>query len=174
MLVSGLSSRTHAYEGAVASGVNSYSWNHNALRRIDAAAFVVASDFSFWIGEYPGVGALTGLRDDPDGDGIPNGIEAWFGTHPNETSGGLANVATNPTNTTFTHPQNTTPPRDLSIFYEWSINLVDWYACDGVEGPLSGETVSISSGTVNNTTTVTATPSGPMNQLFLRAAVLQN
>jgi len=162
------------YEGAVASGVNTYSWNHNALRRIDAAAFVVASDFSFWIGEYPGVGALTGLRDDPDGDGIPNGIEAWFGTHPNETSGGLANVATNPTNTTFTHPQNTTSPRDLSIFYEWSNNLVDWYACDGVEGPLGGGTVSISSGTVNNTTTVTATPSGPMNQLFLRAAVLQN
>ena len=161
------------YQRAVSSGTYNYAWNHDALRRIDAAAFAIVGDFSLWIAAYPSVGVLTGLADDPDGDGIPNGIEAWFGTRPDQSSGGLDNLTTDTSATTFTHPRNANPPPDLSIFYEWSSNLVDWYACDGVDGPLSGETVSVSAYTFNTTTTVTATASEPMVRLFLRVGIRQ-
>lgn len=158
------------YETTVGSGAFNYSWNHDALRRIDAAAFVVAGNFSVWIADYPGVGAQTGLAEDPDGDGIANGLEAWFGTRPDQSSGWLTNLNAVGNTTTFTHPRNANPPPDLSLFYEWSSNLVDWYACDGVNGPLSGERVSAISSSAT-TTTVTANPSQPMARLFLRARV---
>jgi hypothetical protein len=172
-----------AYASAVAAGSNTYQWSLSGLtppnadyRRIDAAAFaVVGNDFSDWIAGYPGVGDQTGLDDDPDGDGNPNGVEAWFGTNPAVSSAGLANLATAGTITTFTHPVSTNPPVDLVIVYQWSPDLVDWYACDGVDGPPTGQTVTVSSNTVDTTTTVTATASEPMDGLFLRAGVvLQN
>jgi hypothetical protein len=35
------------------------------------------------------------LDDDPDGDGIDNGVENFFGSHPGEFSQGLTAVAVN-------------------------------------------------------------------------------
>jgi hypothetical protein len=172
-----------AYVAEVAAGLHTYQWTltgvtpPNAIyRRIDAAAFaVVGNDFSDWIAGYPGVGDQTGLGDDPDGDGDPNGVEAWFGTHPAESSRGLANLATAGTTTTFTHPRSANPPDDLSLFYQWSPNLADWYAGDGVDGPPSGPTVTFSSETAGSITTVTATASELLDRIFVRAGVgLQN
>jgi hypothetical protein len=171
-----------AYASAVAAGSHTYQWTlagyaspGSDYRRIDAAAFaVVGNDFSDWIASYPGVGDQTGLDDDPDGDGNPNGVEAWFGTNPAESSGGLANLATAGTITTFTHPRSANPPDDLGLVYQWSPNLIDWYVGDGVDGPPTGQTVTVSSNTVDTTTTVTATASEPMAGLFLRAGVEQN
>jgi hypothetical protein len=171
-----------AYASAVAAGSNTYQWTLSGLtppnadyRRIDAAAFaVVGNDFSDWIAGYPGVGGQTGLNDDPDGDGNPNGVEAWFGTNPAVSSAGLANLTTAGTITTFTHPVSANPPDDLSLVYQWSSNLIAWYACDGADSPPTGQTVMISSSTVDTTTAVTATASEPMAGLFLRAAVIRN
>jgi Pectate lyase superfamily protein len=171
-----------AYAAEVAAGTSTYQWTlagypapASDYRRIDAASFaIVGNDFADWIAGYPGVGGQTGLNDDPDGDGNPNGVEAWFGTNPAESSGGLANLATDGITTTFTHPRSANPPDDMGIVYQWSPNLVDWYACDGVDGPPTGQTVMVSSNTVDTTTTVTATAGEPMACLFLRAAVEQN
>ena len=74
--------------------------------------------------------------------------------------------------TTFEHPQNDDPPSDLTGYYEWSPNLSDWYGSG--TGPDGGPTVIFVPNTVGTTTTVTATASGPVDRLFLRAGVTQN
>jgi hypothetical protein len=135
--------------------------------------FVGPGTFGGWISGFE-VGGLTGFEDDFDQDGLGNGLEAWFGTDPGEFNPGLAGLTTDGTTTTFTHPQNANPPSDLTGFYQWSPNLQDWYAGDGIEGPGDGPTVGIFPNTGGTTTTVTVTASETMGRIFLRAGVMQN
>ena len=135
---------------------------------------IVGTDFSNWIGGFPGLGGQTGFTDDPDGDRLANGLEAWFGTHPGEFNTGLADLTADGATTTFTHPRNANPPGDVTGFYEWSLNLADWYAGDGVDGPPGGPTVTMSPNPIGATTTVTATASEALGKLFLRAGVVQD
>ena len=105
---------------------------------------------------------------------LPNGIEAWFGTDPGTFSQGITEVATNGNVTTFSHPQNPNPPGDLVGTYEWSPNLIDWYAGDGVAGPPGGPTLVIVPNTSGAATTVSATASEATESIFLRAVVVEN
>ena len=140
--------------------------------RLVAATQAPANTFNTWISN-PAFGlalADQGLADDPDGDGIPNAIEAWFGTHPGQFNSGLAHLTTRGLTTTFTHPQAELPPSDVSGIYQWSPDLVDWYAVDGIDGPPGGRTVIMIPSTAGTTTTVTVTvtASGALERLFLR------
>ncbi len=130
----------------------------------------VPNTFSEWISRFE-VGGLTGFSEDPDGDGLSNGMEAWFGTDPGQRSNGLAGLATDGVTTRFTHPKNDAPPRDLMVFYTWSPTLFDWYLGDGIDGPAGGPTVTISPVTADGTTTVTVTTSERLEKLFLRVSV---
>ncbi len=134
------------------------------------------STFSNWIAN-PVFGiapADRDLLDDPDRDNLPNGVEAWFGSHPGQFSAGLSGTSTSSATTTFAHPRNTNMPDDLTGYYEWSPDLINWYDGDGVDGPVGGPTVHITSTTLAGTTTVTATGSAAAGRLFLRAAVRLN
>ena len=73
---------------------------------------------------------------------------------------------------TVDHPQNENPPSELNAFYEWSPNLLDWYG-SGI-GPAGGATMTIVPVTTGNSTTVTATASEALTQLYLRIGVMQN
>ncbi len=115
--------------------------------------------------------AEQGLDLDPDGDGIGNGLEAWFGTNPREFSKGIARLNKTGAVTTFTHPRNESLPADLSISYRWSTNLTDWYDSAAPNGPGGVPAVTITADTVGGTTTVTATATGVLDQVFLRAEV---
>jgi uncharacterized sulfatase len=131
------------------------------------------NNFDSWIGD-PALGiapADRGFTLDPDGDGLSNGVEAWFGTDPRAFNPGLVELATNGLTTTFRHPRNPQAPSDLTTYYEWSPDLLDWYAGNGSEGPIGGPTVTISPNTVGTTTTVTATASETLKRIFLRAGV---
>jgi hypothetical protein len=135
---------------------------------------VVSDDFTTWIGGFGLAPADQGFGLDPDGDGLANGLEAWFGTHPGQFNAGITGVTNNGDVVTFIHPSNEEMPGDISGFYQWSPNLVDWYAGDGVDGPPGGPTVTITSETTAVTTTVTATTDGAPVLLFLRAGVTRN
>jgi hypothetical protein len=113
--------------------------------------------------------------DSIDQDGIPNALEAWFGTSPREAnSTGLAIQSTNKTTTTFTHPQNETPPAGLSAYYEWSPDLIEWYHCNGVSGPVDGLKLTATPQTNGQITTVSITANQASERIFLRARVEQN
>lgn len=95
-----------------------------------------------------------------------DGATLWFSL---ERGYGLATTGTT---TTFTHPQNLSPPTDVSGFYQWSPNLADWYPSGG--GPGGGPTVTMVPTTVGTTTTLTATASVELPHLFLRVAARRN
>jgi hypothetical protein len=157
------------YATAVAAGEQSYSWSVNEPRKVVAASFVIDS-FSSWVDIYD-LDELDGMEDDFDGDGVPNAIEAWFGTRPDVFSTGVLLVGRNGNNMQFSHPRSEAPPGDLGGHYMWSKDLVVWHECNGADGPLSGERVNVALETVGNTTIVTAIPSGPMQFMFIKLVV---
>jgi hypothetical protein len=115
-----------------------------------------------------------GFNDDPDGDGFANGLEAWLGTNPGEQDASLAIVGSGANITTFRHPRNESPPGDVIGFYEWSPNLINWYAGDGVAGPPGGSSVLFSLITVAAETEVTATANEAIPRMFIRAGAVRN
>jgi hypothetical protein len=112
---------------------------------------------------------------DPDGDDLSSGLEAWLGTNPSVfNTASLTNLTTNGTVTSFQHPQNPNVPSNITGYYQWSLNLSDWYAGDGVDGPGSGEKVSVNANTVGSTSTATATANEELTELFLRTGATQD
>lgn len=130
-----------------------------------------------WIRGFPGIGTQTGLQDDPDGDGLENGIESFFGTAPNAASEGITVGSVNPSQgtCTFTHPQGVLAG-DLGASYQWSKDMKTFHgdlATDS-EGTTVGFTVQPNP-SAPGTTTVTANITGaPCKHLFLRVRVTEN
>ncbi|MGB1131296.1 MAG: Ig-like domain-containing protein, partial [Haloferula sp.] len=113
-----------------------------------------------------------GLDDDPDGDGIGNGVENFFGTNPGAFSQGLVAGAANQGEGTFTfsHPLNDSPADDLTAVYRWSKDLASFTA-DGT--PFEGTTVTFTPGVpAGGMVTVTATVTGiGVDRLFVDVEV---
>jgi hypothetical protein len=154
------SSAGHAgYQIQPSAGIGIHTWtvtapagDNNVLAAFTPAVATPTNTFAKWIAnpDFGLAAADQGFHDDPDGDGIPNGLENFFGTHPGEFSQGLVAGRANPLagTFTFTHPQNASPPSELSASYRWSTDLAAFH--------LGGET---SGGTTVNFTTEANTPS---------------
>jgi methionine-rich copper-binding protein CopC len=145
------------YEANVAAGSQTYGFTTTAAIVADFSAAVAfaavptpTNTFASWISN-PSYGLAVGdqdFGDDPDGDGIENGVENYFGTNPGTFTPGLAASIKNGNRFTFTHPQNASPASAFGASYRWSTDLAAFH--------LGGET---SGGTTVNFTTEANTPS---------------
>ncbi len=143
---------------------------YNSLGEIVSQSYTLtlspAATYAAWISGYA-VGALSGLNDDPDQDGLPNGIENYLGTAPDSANPGLTPVSATATTLVFRHRRSQTPATDLTASYEWSADLVTWQ-------PSSAAPVTITAAPVSGLIEVTATVTGPPEQqLFVRLKVVR-
>jgi hypothetical protein len=102
------------------------------------------SSFADWIAGKSGVGSQTGFNDDPDGDGVANALENYFGTEPGIPSAGLHAMERVGATFKLTHPLNASPADDLTARYKWSTDLVHFHE-DGASA--DGTLVSFNRGT---------------------------
>jgi hypothetical protein len=131
-----------------------------------------STTYSSWVTSQSLVGAdAEPSADTGDGDGLSNVVESWLGTNPKERDSGVFKVRADSTTTTITHPRNANMPEGLSGLYEWSENLVDWYECNGSDGPAGGYRVTATPVTEGTTTTVTIDTSEIVDHAFVRIGV---
>ena len=116
--------------------------------------------FADWAAGYPAIGPESGFDEDPDKDGLANGVENFLGTNPSTTNPGVYGVSRTAGTFTFLHPQNPQPASDLTATYRWSLDLDTWTPSGQSR---NGTTVSFTATPdtpVLGTTTVTATITG--------------
>ena len=130
--------------------------------------------FATWIGGYP-VGLLNGFTDDPDNDGLDNGVENFLGTNPSISNPGVSRVSLSGSTLSFQHPQNATPASNIAASYLWSTDLVSWQESGATSG---GTTVTFTPSTNDPTLGIT-TVSGAITgtapaKVFVRLRVIQS
>jgi arylsulfatase A-like enzyme len=116
------------------------------------------------------------LGGDPDGDGISNGVENYFGTAPNRVSRGLVVVGKNGNQFTFTHPLHANPAGGLNPRYRWSADLVNFHDNASPNGAGTITVTFADPVPAGDVVSVTATISGSVvpSRLFIRVEVTQN
>lgn len=119
--------------------------------------------FANWLAGY-NVGTFTHLNDDPDHDGLPNGIENLLGTAPDRASPGLSSAVATATTLVFRHTRSNTPASDLAASYEWSTDLTNWHPSattdNGTTVTFAVATVTDTNAPANDLVEVTATVTG--------------
>ena len=117
--------------------------------------------FDTWATNFS-IAPLNHMNDDPDVDGIPNGVENLLGSNPGASSTGLVTVQSGPNTLKFRHTLSNNPATDLTASYEWSIDLESWHL----------STESVSGRSINLTTAVLEDVAAPANDLVEVTATL--
>lgn len=183
-----LNANTGLVSGAIALGVAAADYpltieRYNSLEEVVAQTFVLtvtappAGTYAAWIAPYV-INAQTGVNADMDGDGVPNGIENIFGTRPDLSSSGLVQVSATTGQIIFEHSLSNAPAADLSLVYEWSVDLQIWHSAgataQGSNVNFSNTLISDVNAPANDVVRVTATASGIVpEKLYVRAKVTQ-
>ncbi len=135
-------------------------------------ALRLAETYATWATSNISDPAMANFDQDPDGDGLTNGTEAYFGTNPNnhdnlpQISGTFDN-----NNLTIAHPINPNLPNDIQATYEWSLDIENWYPSGA--GPVGGPTVTFNSTENNNSISVSAASTSSNQKFFFRIRVTQ-
>jgi hypothetical protein len=130
--------------------------------------------FSTWISGYPAVGLLNGFTDDPDNDGLDNGLENFLGTNPSLSTPGISQVSLTGGALTFRHPQNATPASDITASYLWSTDLANWHASGAANGGTTVTFTTSSNTPTAGTTVVSGAITGTApSKVFVRIQVIR-
>ena len=146
-------------------------FEYGSLKTVTATA---PTGYAAWIAAYPGASGAPGFQQDPDNDGIANGVEHVLGSNPSTASTGLYQVSNTGTSVKFRHTQTNDLAPNVTVAYQWSTDLQNWHVSGATNA--GGTTASIATSTVVNTsapsldvievtTTVTA---GPNKRLYAR------
>ena len=126
-------------------------------------------DFALWAANNGLIGNNAAFNADPDGDGIPNGLESFLGTAPGSSSAGISNTSKIANGFSMQHPKNANLTSDITASYQWSTDLSTWNDSGATVG---GTTVSIATEDTDGTTTATATVSGSEpDNVFIKVSV---
>ncbi len=135
---------------------------------------LAANTFASWIAGYPGVGSQSGRLQDFDGDHLANIIENILGSHPDSPNHGLVASPSSAGQLSLRHDLSNTIASDVSYDYQWSTDLVHWFAsgetnASGVQVVISVATITDRAAPDNDEVEVTAhVISGSPSRLFLR------
>jgi lysophospholipase L1-like esterase len=128
-----------------------------------------SNTFATWIGGFGLAQAEQDFNDDPDADGLPNGIEHVFGTDANATSIVISEVSSTASSLTFRHPLNPDLAGNVAYAYQFSTDLVGWLQGDQTNS--AGTRVMVTSSSPDTSgmvTVVLAITEGPAARLFGR------
>ena len=140
-----------------------------AFDQITATEQVSVNDFANWAANNGLTGSDAAFDADPDGDGIPNGLESFLGTSPDSRSVGMSNISKISNGVSMQHSKNADVSTDVSASYEWSTDLSSWNASGA---SADGTTVTIDTVDSDGTTTATATVTGTdPDQVFIKVSV---
>lgn len=139
------------YFGAVQQAAGTWGATNSGAENIDDVHFAGTAGvvsvtlgqgvpYDQWIANYPGVGVLTAFNDDADHDGLPNGIEQVLGSDPSVANTDFTLVSASASSIIFHHTRTNEAPADVRAAYQWSTDLVNWFASGTADG---GTTVTL-------------------------------
>lgn len=156
------------------TGASGYALDYGTPGQIKLVQSGIGATFATWIAGFGLAPGDQGFNFDADGDGIGNGVEAWFGTDPSVGGSGLTQIAKSGNTVTFTHPEADPALSDVTGSYEWSLDLATWNASAATEGGTTVTLAPVQNNPAPGTTTVTATITGTEPaKIFIRAVATQ-
>ena len=151
------------------SSTGTSTWDNVVVSREWAALSgggAPVNTYATWIAGFPAVGALSGFNDDADRDGLTNGVENFLGGNPSQFTQGLVQAASVGNQLTFRHRKNNTPATNVSTIYEWTTDLVNWFAsgqtnAQSVSAVITSAIITDQAAPLNDIIEITVAPSSP-------------
>lgn len=130
--------------------------------------------FETWVAGFGLAVADQSFANDPDRDGLANGLEQLFGTNPTSFNPGLTAQQATASTLTLQHPLNANLAANLAYAYQWSTDLTDWRSSGEFNTTGTRATVASSAPDINGVVTATITiTAGPGGKLFGRLVAVK-